>query len=112
MLSKSKILFFFGALFSFQVLASGTVLIDGKDIKSRDSLHHLIAKKLNFTQGYTKSSESLYDILSSDFRGDSIIKFKHLSILKAKLGTDYIENFVQAIENASVDNNRIVLLLE
>ena len=74
--------------------------------------HHLIAKKLNFTQGYTKSSESLYDILSSDFRGDSIIKFKHLSILKAKLGTDYIENFVQAIENASVDNNRIVLLLE
>jgi RNAse (barnase) inhibitor barstar len=101
-----------GLLFSFQVLASGTVLINGKDVKNREFFHSLIAKQLNFPQYYTKTSDSLYDILSSDFGGGSIIKFKYLNILKAKLGSDYIEGMIQAIENASVDNSRIVLLLE
>lgn len=112
MLLKSAMLFMIGVLLSFQVLASGTVLIDGKEIKNRDTFNLLVAKKLNYPKNNIKNAETLYDVLSSDFRGDSIIKFKHLNILKAKLGTEYVEGLVQAIENASVDNSRIVLLLE
>jgi ribonuclease inhibitor len=99
-------------LLSFQVMASGTVLISGKEIKSRDHLHTVIAKQLNFPSYYGKNIDSLYDVLTVDVSGDNIIKIKYLNLLKAKLGSDYIENFVQAIMDAANENPRIILVLE
>lgn len=101
-----------GILLSFQVLASGSVLINGKEIKTRDQLHTLIAKQLQFPRTYGKNTDALYDILSSDYSGDSIIKIKHVNLLKLKLGPEYIESFIQAIMDASEDNPRIILVLE
>lgn len=101
-----------GLLFSLQAFASGTVLIDGKEIKNRDQLHSHMAKQLKFPTYYGKNLDALYDVLSTDFSGSTVIKFKHLNILKAKLGTDYVEALVQTIMDAAEDNNRVILLLE
>lgn len=101
-----------GMLMSFQLMASGSVLISGKEIKSRDDLHNLIAKQLNFPTYYGRNLDSLYDVLSTDFTGQTVIKIKFLSILKSKLGEDYTDAFIQVIMDASEDNPRIILLLE
>ena len=102
----------FTFLFSLQVMASGTILIDGKEIKNRELLHKHISKSLNFPRYYGKTLDSLYDLLSTDYSGDSIIKIKHVSILKAKIGTEYIEGMVQAIIDAAEDNPRVILVIE
>ena len=110
--SKRAMVAISGALLSFQVMASGSVVISGKDIKNRDQLHALLAKQLNFPHYYGKNADALYDTLSSDFSGDSIIKISHVNLLKAKLGSDYIESVIQAIMDASEDNPRVILVLE
>lgn len=112
MLSRNALVVVLGLFFSFQAFASGTVLINGKEIKNRDQLHALIARDLKFPTYYGKTLDSLYDVLSTDFSSEAIIKFKHLNILKAKLGSDYVESLVQSIMDAAEDNNRVILLLE
>lgn len=112
MLWNKAVMFSTGVLLSFQVMASGSVLINGKEIKSRGQLHTLLAKQLSFPKYYGRTLDSLYDILSSDYSGDSIIKIKHVNLLKAKLSSEYVDGFIQAIMDASEDNPRIVLVLE
>ncbi len=101
-----------GVLLSFQVMASGSISINGKEIKSRDELHTLMAKQLSFPGYYARNLDSLYDVLSSDYTGSNIIKIKHVNLLKLKLGTEFVEGFIQAIMDASEDNPRIILVLE
>lgn len=101
-----------GLLMSFQLMAAGSVLINGKEIKSRDHLHTYLAKQLNFPTYYGKNLDSLYDVLSSDYKAQTVIKIKFVSILKSKLGADYTDALIQVIMDASEDNPRIVLLLE
>lgn len=99
-------------LLSFQIRASGTVFIDGKDLRTRNDLHSLLTKQLNFPTYYGRNLNSIYEVLSTDFRGDNIIKVKHVSLLKAKLGADYIDGFIQSVMDASEDNPRIILVIE
>ncbi|MBC7714349.1 MAG: barstar family protein [Rhizobacter sp.] len=101
-----------GMLMSFQVLASGSVLINGKEVKSQDHLHTMLAKQLNFSTHYGKNLDSLYEELSSDYGGQTIIKIKSLSILRSKLGVDYTDALIAAIRDASDDNPKLVLLVE
>jgi ribonuclease inhibitor len=101
-----------GILMSFQVMASGTALINGKEVKSQDHLHTMLAKQLNFPTHYGKNLDSLYDILSTDFGGQTIIKIQSLSILISKLGPDYTNALILAIRDASEDNPKVVLLIE
>ena len=82
---KNAIVALSGMLLSFQVMASGSVLINGKEIKSQDHLHKTLAKELNFPHHYGKTLDALYDTLSTDFSGQTIIHIKYLSILS----TDY-----------------------
>jgi hypothetical protein len=35
-----------------------------------------------------------------------------VSLLKAKLGADYIDGFIQSVMDASEDNPRIILVIE
>lgn len=101
-----------GLFFSLQAMAAGTVLIDGKQLKNRDEMHELLAKNLKFPTYYVKTHDTLYDILSTDFSGNTIIKFKHINILKVKLGSDYVDSLVSTIMDAAEDNHRLILLLE
>jgi len=109
---KNALIALGGMLMSFQLMASGSVLINGKEIKSRDHLHTYLAKQLNFPSYYGKNLDSLYDVLSTDYKGQTVIKIKFLGILKSKLGADYTDALIQVIMDASEDNPRIVLLLE
>lgn len=99
-------------LLSFRVMASGTISLDGKDIKSRDDLHSLLIKKLNFPSYYSRTLNSVYEILSTDLKSDNVIKIKHVSLLKAKLGADYVDGFIQSVMDASEDNPRIIMVVE
>lgn len=101
-----------GFMMSLQLLASGSVLINGKEIKSHDHLHTVLAKQLNFPKLYGKNLDALYDVLSNDYSGQTVIKIKHLNFLKARLGADYTEALIQAIMDASEDNPKIILVLE
>lgn len=102
-----------GVLFlSFQAMASGTVLINGKEIKSQEHLHTTLAKELNFPRQYGKNLDALYDTLITDFSGQTIIKIKFVSFLKSKLGPEYVEALIQSIMDASDDNSKVVLVLE
>ncbi|MBY0413430.1 MAG: barstar family protein [Bdellovibrionales bacterium] len=109
---KSAIVAVSAMMMSFQVLASGSVLINGKEVKSQEDLHGMFAKQLNFPANYGKNLDALYDTLSTDSSGQAVIKIKSLSILKSKLGNDYVEALIRTISDASADNPKIVLLLE
>jgi ribonuclease inhibitor len=109
---KNTIIALGGMLMSFQVLASGSVLINGKEVKSQDHLHSILAKQLNFPSNYGKTLDSLYDVLSTDYGGQTIIKIKSLSILRSKLGSEYTDALITAIRDASDDNPKLVLLVE
>ena len=87
-------------------------MINGKIIKNRDQLHAIFAKQLNFPSNYGKTLDSLYETLSSDFTGDCIIKIKPVNLLKAKLGSEYIDDMIQVIMDAAEENAHIILVLE
>jgi RNAse (barnase) inhibitor barstar len=99
-------------LLSNKAMAAGKVVINGKEIKSQEALNSLLVKDLNFPKFYNKSFDSLYDVLSTDFAGNTEIKIKHLSFLRSKLGPDYVEALLQTINEASTDNPKIILLVE
>jgi RNAse (barnase) inhibitor barstar len=109
---KKTLLVLVGSLLSSQTFASGSVLINGKNIKNREELHQAFAKQLNFPINYRKNIDSLYENLSSDYSSESIIKIKNVNLLKAKIGSEYIEAMIQSIINASEENSRIILVLE
>ena len=99
-------------LMSYQVMGAGSVLINGKEVKSQEDIHIQLAKQLSFPKSYGKTLDSLYYALITDMGNQNIIKIKHLSILKSKLGADYIESLIQIISDASQDNPKVVLLVE
>lgn len=101
-----------GLSLSLQVMAAGSVVINGKEIKSKDELHALMSTSLNFPKFYTKKMDSLYDVLSTDFQGTTKIRIKNSSILRSKLGAEYTDSLIQAIMTASDDNPKIILILE
>ena len=102
---------FSAVIMSFQVMASNSALINGKEIKSQDHLHTMLAKQLNFPNNYGKNLDALFDVLRTD-EDQVVIKIKSLSILKSKIGADYIEGVTKSITDASEENPKIVLLLE
>ncbi len=104
--------FFTLLFFCLNAAGAGSVLISGKQINSKDQLHQLIAKELKFSPGYPKNLDALYDELSSDLDGDSIIKIKNLNLLRAKVGREYTDGFVQAIIDSAEENPRLILVLE
>jgi len=100
-----------GFLLSLQVMASGSILINGSEVQTKEQLHTLLSKHLNFPDYYGGNLDSLYDVLSTDFTGESVIRINHLNKLKATLGSEYVENFIQVILDASEDNPHINLIL-
>lgn len=109
---KPAIIALSGMLLTFKVHAAGTVRINGKEIKSHDDLQTLLIKQLKFPKFYAKNHESLYDVLSTDFAGLTEIRIKHLSILRSKLGAEYVDTLIQTVSEATIDNPKIILVLE
>lgn len=103
---------FIAFLFCFNLFASGTVMLNGKQIKNKEDLHVVIAKGLNFPSFYGKNLDALYDVLSNDTAGDSVIKIKSASILKQRIGVNYFDALLETINAASDNNPKVILILE
>jgi ribonuclease inhibitor len=109
---KTIISFLLISIFSISAFASGVVTIDGKKIKSREILHKEFSKGLNLPNYYGKNLDALYEVLVSDYSGESVIKFKNLNILKQRIGSEYLQDLLALIGEASESNPRIILILE
>ena len=81
---KKMIVVLSTVIMPYQAMASGSVLINGKEIKSQNDLHTMISKQLNFPNNYAKNLDALYDTLSTDFTGQTVIKIKSANILRSK----------------------------
>lgn len=99
-------------MYSINIFASGTAVINGKAIKTREELHTTLATSLKFPKFYGKNLDALYDTLVADTSGESIIRVKNLSILRARVGNEYVQSFLETIGDASEQNPRVILLLE
>jgi ribonuclease inhibitor len=109
---KKAILALVLATFSTLLLASGTTQIVGKNIKTRDDLHNQLAKDLHFPKYYGKNLDAMFDVLIADVSGPTTIRIKNVPLLKARLGAEYVEAFIQAISEAAEENRHIILLIE
>jgi ribonuclease inhibitor len=109
---KKLALLFISLTFSLQLFASGSVVLNGKNIKNKAHLHEVLARGLDFPPYYGKNLDALFDILVSDFSAESVIKIKNLVFLKKKLGSEYTQEFLEVIGAASEANPRIILILE
>lgn len=99
-------------VFTTNVFASGVVEINGKTIKSREELHKKMAKDLNFPTYYGANLDALYEVLVNDYSGESVIKIKYFNFLRKRIGSEYTQNFLEAISEASIVNPRVVLIIE
>jgi RNAse (barnase) inhibitor barstar len=98
--------------FSVTAFAKGNVLIDGKKIKTREDMQHLIEKQLQLPNNSGKDLDAVYDELMSDINSESIVRLKHLASLRSKVGVEYVDEFIEAVSEASDENARVVLVLE
>jgi RNAse (barnase) inhibitor barstar len=110
---KYKILvLLFLVIFSAQLLASSNIVIDGKKTKNREEMQIQIEKQLEMRRNSGKDFEAIYEILQSDLKSESIIRIKHLDILRKKLGEQYVQDFIETIGRAAEDNLHVVLIIE
>ena len=98
--------------FSINGFAAGNVQIDGKKIKNREDMQRLLEKQLHFPTNYDKVPDAVYEVLLADLKTESIVRIKHLEILRKKLGEQYVDDFIEAVDFAAEENIHVVLILE
>ncbi len=99
-------------IISMHSFASGTAVVNGNEIRTKEQLHNVLQKSLDFPKYYGRTLDSLFDVLSTDYSGETIIRLQNVSILKKRLGKEYVEDFFQVIADASEVNPRIILMIE
>ena len=110
---KSKILLLIVLTFYVSsVMASGNVLIDGKTVKNKEDMQRILEKQLHFPTNYGKDLNNIYDGLLADFKSESVVRIKHLDVLRKKIGEQYIDEFIEVVGLAANDNLHVVLILE
>lgn len=110
---NSKILFSLLMLsFSLTTFASGKILLDGKKIKNLAEMQRLLEKQLQLPTNSGKDLNAVYDVLLADYKAESIVRVKHLEILRKKMGEQYIDDFIEVVSLASEDNAHVILILE
>jgi RNAse (barnase) inhibitor barstar len=94
------------------VFSSENIQLDGKHIKSRDELQRILEKQLRLPINSAKNFDEVYNVLLADMKTESVVRIKHLEILKNKLGDQYIEDFIEVVNLAAEDNLHVILILE
>lgn len=97
---------------SFNCLAKGNVLIDGKKIKTREDMQHLLEKQLQLPLNSGRDLNVVYDELLSDLKSESIVRLKHVASLRSKAGDQFVDDFIEAVSEVSEENTHVVLVLE
>lgn len=97
---------------SLNTFAATNVLIDGKKFRANEDLPSVFRKQMNMPAVQNKNLDSVYDVLLSDFKTESIVRIKNVAILRRKLGDQYVNDFIDVVNQAAEDNSRVVLILE
>lgn len=92
--------------------ASGSVLLNGKTIKTKQDLHKILAKDLHFPKFYGNNLDALFDTLVVDVSGETIIKLKFIDIMKKRLGTEYVDTLIETLSEAADENAKVIIVFE
>lgn len=82
-------------------------VIDGNEMKNRDTLHDALSKKLNFPKWYGRNLDALYDCLT-DMSEETEIQFWNVNALESHLG-NYAKALVKVAHVAAENNDKIRL---
>lgn len=86
------------------------IVIDGKNIDTKEMLHSHIASGLDFPQWYGENLDALYDCLT-DITEETEISLVNSEALHEKLGV-YADAFEDVLRDAVYENEKIKLIFE
>lgn len=81
------------------------VIIDGRNIKDKQSLHAYVKEQCKFPEYYGNNLDALYDVLT-DRTEPLAIKVVHADELKEVL-CGYGEAFLETLQDAAAENKTI-----
>ncbi len=82
-------------------------IIDGNEIETRDMLHDILSKALDFPEWYGRNLDALYDCLT-DAGEETEIRFWNQDALESHLG-NYAKDLVKVVRAAAKENAGIRL---
>lgn len=86
------------------------VIIDGRNIKDKQALHAYLKEQCSFPDYYGNNLDALYDVLTD--RSEPLeIKVEHAEELKEIL-CGYGEAFIETLQDAAAENERITVTTE
>lgn len=86
------------------------VIIDGRKITDKALLHAYLKEQCNFPEYYGNNLDALYDVLTE--RSESLeIKVEYAEELKEVL-CGYGEAFIETLQDAAAENNRVTVVIE
>lgn len=85
-------------------------IIDGNEIETRDMLHDILSKALDFPEWYGRNLDALYDCLT-DLSEDVRLVIVHRDKLRAHLGP-YGDRLFRVFSQAAQDNPRFQFVLQ
>lgn len=83
-------------------------ILDGDNIKDKETLHDTLAKSLQLPQWYGRNLDALHDCLL-DIQEETRIRLLHEKALEDHLG-HYAHTFKKAVREACLENSRIHLV--
>lgn len=81
------------------------IILDCKEMSSKEKAHEYIMKKMNFPDYYGKNLDALYDILST-YDKEIYVKFINFESLFKQLG-DYAVSLIDVFREAEEENTKI-----
>ncbi|MCI8613616.1 MAG: barstar family protein [Lachnospiraceae bacterium] len=82
-------------------------IIDGNEIETRDMLHDILSKALDFPEWYGRNLDALYDCLT-DAGEETDLQFWNQDALESHLGS-YAKALVKVVRAAAKENAGIRL---
>ena len=84
------------------------IILDCKEMSSKEKAHEYIMKKMNFPDYYGKNLDALYDILST-YDKEVYVKFINFESLFKQLG-DYAVSLIDVFREAEEENTKLSLV--
>ncbi|MDY4078030.1 MAG: barstar family protein [Clostridium sp.] len=81
------------------------IILDCKEMSSKEKAHEYIMKKMSFPDYYGKNLDALYDILST-YDKEVYVKFINFESLFKQLG-DYAVSLIDVFRESEEENTKI-----
>jgi len=83
------------------------VIIDGRNIKDKQSLHAYLKEQCNFPDYYGNNLDALYDVLTDRAEPLEIVVENSEELKEILCG--YGEAFIETLQDAAAENERIIV---